>query len=552
MKAANLLVLPRLLRREFQGYNASVFQRDLLAGIMVAAVALPLAIAYGIASGATPAAALVTAILSGIVIGFLSGAPFQVSGPTGAMSAILLIISNRHGPNALFVVGALAGILILLVGVFRLGRIVGVLPRPVITGFTSGIAVIIFTSQIDNLLGVKTAAAANSIEKLLGYLQGGFAPDGAALLCGGIVLAVIVGLPKRIARRVPSSLIGLVVATATTRILSLNVAVIGDIPRTILLEDRLALNADILRVLPDLILPAISVAALGSIESLLCGTVCAKATGKKIDSDQELVALGIGNILLPFFGGVPASAAISRSNVGIASGGQTRMVAIIHGLILLACVFLLGPVIAIVPLAALAGVLIATAIQMNEWTEIRWMFRHRFKSSIAAFAITMIATAWLDLTEAIVIGMALSAVLFMWRASGVIVERREVDLEALRKQGHVVERLHGSIGVIYITGPMFFAAAGSLREAFEAHPEDRAVILSMRGVPLIDVSALEVLEELIDRQAARKGHLFLAALQPAVRDMLDRAGLTARIGAEAIFWSADRAILAANEKMAEA
>lgn len=466
------------------------------------------------------------------------------------MSAVLIVIANRFGLNAMFVVGALSGLIILLVGIFKLGRVVGLIPRPVITGFTSGIAIIIFVGQIDNLLGVKTPGAENTIQKLLGYFGGAFAPNWQTILCGLIVFAVIFLLPKQISKRVPGSLIGLVAVTVLSQVLGFKVPVIGDIPRSILLDDRLTLSADMLGKIPDLLMPALSVAALGAIESLLCGAVCANATGKKMDGDQELVAQGVGNILIPFFGGVPATAAIARSSVGIASGGQTRMVSIIHGLLLLACVFLLGPIIAIVPLSALAGVLMATAIRMNEWTEIRWMFRHRFKSSIFAFAATMLATAWLDLTQAILIGMALSALIFMWRASEVDVERKEVDLAVLRKQGHAIERIHDTMGVIYITGPMFFAAASSLRDAFEEHPEDRAIVLSMRGVPLIDVSGLEVLEELLDKQAARKGMLMLAAVQPAVRQMMDRAGLTTRLGEANIFWSADKAIMAANDRLA--
>jgi len=550
VRAANLRILPNLLRREFAGYTAATFQKDLLAGITVAAVALPLALAFGIASGATPAAGLVTAILSGLIIGGLSGAPFQISGPTGAMSAVLIVIANRFGANALFLVGVLSGILILLVGIFRLGRVVGLIPRPVITGFTSGIALIIFVGQIDNFLGVKTPGTENAMAKLAGYFEHAFSPNWQTMLIGAIVFAIIFLLPGSISRRVPGSLIGLALVTVLAQVLHFNVPVIGDIPRSILLDERLTFNADTFAHLPDLIIPAVSVAALGAIESLLCGAVCANATGKKMDSDQELVAQGVGNLIIPFFGGVPATAAIARSSVGIASGGVTRMVSIVHGLVLLLCVFALGPILAVVPLAGLAGVLMATAVRMNEWREIRWMLNHRFKSSITAFAVTMLATAWLDLTQAILIGMALSALIFMWRVSDVSVERREVDLAALRKQGHVIDRLHDSMAVIYVTGPMFFAAAGSLRESFEEHPEDRALILSMRGVPLIDVSGLEVLEELLEKQRARNGVLMLAAVQPAVREMLERAGLAGRIGADNIFWSADKAILAANARFA--
>ncbi|MBP7601725.1 MAG: SulP family inorganic anion transporter [Thermoflexales bacterium] len=547
MNISQIFPLPGILRREFAGYGLATFQKDLLAGITVGAVALPLALAFGIASGATPAAGLVTAIISGLVIGGLSGAPYQISGPTGAMSAVLIVVAGRHGIQGVLVVGFLAGFMILLIGIFRLGKVVSLIPRPVITGFTSGIAVIISVGQIDNLLGIKTPAAENTLAKLLGYLQGDLPVAWQSILCGLIVTIAIFLLPKAITRRVPGSLIGLVTATLIAQYFGFSLPVIGDIPQTILLDDRLKIGASMLTSIPGLLVPALSVAALGGIESLLCGAVCANATGKKMDSNQELIAQGLGNMLIPLFGGVPATAAIARSSVGVSSGGQTRVVSIVQGLLMLACVFLLGPIIAHVPLAALAGVLIATAVKMNEWEEIRWMIQHGFRSAIFTFAITMLATAWLDLTQAIIIGMALSTLGFVFRSSTVTVERKEVDLGTLQKLGHAIKSVHPDISVIYVTGPMFFAAAETLRESFAEHSDNRMVILSMRGVALIDLSGLEVIEELWKRQRKQGGELMLAAVQPAVRAVLDRSRLTAEIGEQNFFWSADRAILAANE-----
>lgn len=544
----------KLLRNEFRGYNSASLQKDLLAGVTVGAVALPLALAFGIASGANAAAGLITAILAGIIIGGLAGAPYQISGPTGAMSAVLILLAAKYGLEGIWVVSVMAGLLILLVGIFRLGRIISFIPRPVITGFTSGIAIIILVGQLDNLLGIKSASAENALAKLFTILQFSALPNWQTLVTGGIVIATMFVLPKSITKRVPGSLVGIGLAMVTMLVFQFREPVIGEIPRTLILEQRLLpatlFSAETFARLPELFVPALSVAALGAMESLLCGAVAGNMTGKKMDSDQELIAQGIGNMLIPFFGGVPATAAIARSSVGVASGGQTRLTSIFHALFLLAAAFLLAPLIGQIPLAALSGVLIVTAIRMNEWSEIRWMFRHRFKSAIAAFLMTMFATAYLDLTQAVIIGVALSALLFLNQISAIEFATSDVDLEILKARGIKLNGAHQHIRVAYVTGPLFFGAAAMLRKATEElEREPRAVvILSMRGVPLLDLSGLEFIEELWERQKKHNGELLLCAVQPAVKNILDRSRLTQEIGEQNFFWSADQAILAASSK----
>lgn len=543
-----------LLRDEFRGYNATALRQDLLAGVTVGAVALPLALAFGIASGATASAGLVTAILAGFVIGVLSGAPYQISGPTGAMSAVLIVLAAKYGLEGIWIVGALAGAMILLVGIFRLGRVISFIPRPVITGFTSGIAIIILVGQLDNLIGVKTTSADNALLKVWNIVQGGFVPNWQTLLSGGIVMATMFLLPKSVTKRVPGSLIGIALAMGVVLLLQLHEPVIGEIPQTLVLDQRLLpltlLSAHTLQNLPALFVPAMSVAALGAIESLLCGAVAGNITGKKMDGDQELIAQGLGNILIPFFGGVPATAAIARTSVGIASGGQTRLTSIFHAVFLLAAAFLFAPLLAQVPLSALAGVLIVTAIRMNEWSEIRWMFRHRFKSAIASFLITMFATAYLDLTQAVIIGVALSAILFLNQISSMDISLSDVDLDILEARGIVLNGAHEHIRIAYLTGPMFFGAVAALRKATEELEREPklVVILSMRGVPLVDLNGLEFIQELHERQKNHGGELLLCAVQPAVKKILDRSHLSREIGEQNFFWSADQAILAASAK----
>jgi SulP family sulfate permease len=542
-----------VLREEFRKYSWRVFQKDLIAGINVAAVALPLSLAFGIASGASGPAGLITAILAGVLIGALSGIPNQISGPTGAMSAVLLVVAKQYGLNGVWMTTLLAGVIILLIGLFKLGRIILLIPKPVVTGFTSGIALIILTGQIHILLNVPPAASLTAFGKWAEFgqrlLAGQLSVDWHTLLTAGIVVAVMAGVPGRLSKVVPASLVGVALATLVVLLFGFVEPAVGPMPNGLMLDQRLALNAETWALAGELVVPAFSVAVLCCLQALLTGSAAAGLTGKRMDTDQELVAQGIGNIVIPFFGGVPATGAIARTRVGIASGGQTRLTNIIHGITLFAAIMLAGGIIAQIPVAALSGVLIITAIRMNDWDEIRWMLRHRFKSSIAAFGVTMLATAALDLTNAILLGVLISMLLYIYRSSAIEVTRKEVDVKMLQARGHDLDSSHPDIAVMYITGPMFFAAAQAFRRAFADHRGDRVLILSMRGVPLIDVSGLELIEDVLERQKRCGGELMLAAVQPAVRRMLDRSRLTEEIGAHNIFWAADAAIIEANRRL---
>ncbi|MBI3160662.1 MAG: SulP family inorganic anion transporter [Chloroflexi bacterium] len=534
-----------LLQREFAGYSTAKFQKDLLAGLTVAAVALPLALAFGVASGADAAAGLVTAVLAGILIGFLGGAPYQISGPTGAMSAVLIVLAARYGLQGVWLAGLMAGLLILLLGILRLGRIVSLIPAPVISGFTSGIAVIIALGQLDNALGLKTAASENILEKMRAVLEALPGANAAALgITLGVAALMLVWPRFRISQRLPGSLVAILLATLAAALLHLDMPAIGAIPRTILLEQRLHLTGIDWSTLGDLVLPAMTIAALGSIESLLCGAVAGNMTGIRMHNSVELVGQGLGNILIPFFGGVPATAAIARTSVNVKSGGVTRLAPILHGVVLLVTVLLFAPLMSRIPLAALAGVLLVTTWRMNEWHAIRFYFGRRLKHAILAFLITMAATVFLDLTQAILIGFGISSLVFMAQLSELEITRQPLDEERLTQAGHRFTHPGGEILIYYISGPLFFAAARRLVEQVEAaDPADATLILSLRGVPLVDATGIEVLREVWQRQHTGGGRVLLAALQPKVHTLLERAGLLEEIGAANVHWSADRAIL---------
>ena len=540
-----------LVRREFTGYGAGTFQQDLLAGLTVAAVALPLALAFGVASGADAAAGLVTAIIAGVLLGILGGSPYQISGPTGAMSAVLIVLTARYGVEAVWMAGVLAGIVLLLLGIFRLGRVVSLIPAPVISGFTSGIALIIAFGQIDNALGIKTPPAENVIAKLEYYFAHGVTPNWFAVTITLLSMGVMLLWPRlKGVERIPGSLAAIVIATLVVILTAQDVPTIGAIPRTILLENRLDVRNLPWGTLPHLIVPAISVAALGAIESLLCGAVAGNMTGIRLHNNVELAAQGIGNIIIPFFGGVPATAAIARTSVNVKSGGVTRLSSVIHGVTLLLAALLLAGIIGRVPLAALAGVLMVTAWRMNEWHAIHFFFSKRLKHAMLAFTITLVATVLLDLTQAIVIGFGISTLIFVAQMSDLHITRSPVDATRLTQAGRRFVPPDGPLAVYYLSGPLFFAAARKLVEEVEAQDTaDATLIFSLRGVPLIDATGIEVLREIQARQAKGGGNLLLASVQPRVDSLLQRSGFVDLVGRECIFWSADRAILSLGAEL---
>lgn len=540
--------LKQLYVGEFSGYNFEKFQRDLMAGLTVAAVALPLALAFGVVSGATASAGLVTAVLAGLIMGALSGAPFQISGPTGAMSVVLILLAQKYGLEGVWIAGLMSGLFLLMIGLLRLGRFIAFIPAPVITGFTSGIALIIFIGQIDQFLGVKTAAVDSSLLKLINYFKGGFTPDWRTIVLGLVVILAMVFWPKKWNAKFPASLLGIILATGLNMVLHWPVAEIGEIPQTLMLADRLSFANIPWENLGEFLAPALTITALGAIESLLCGTVASNMTGTRLQANQELIGQGIGNMIIPFFGGVPATAAIARSSVGIKSGGQTRLVSIFHAVGLLASMFLLAPVMAKIPLAALAGVLMVTAWRMNEWESIRFMFEKKFKSAIIAFSITMLATVALDLTQAILIGSVIAVMLFISKIAQIDITIQDVNPSKLRDKGINVQGDCSNVKVAYITGPLFFAAIGFFNEAFSQLEETHTLILSMRGVPLIDTAGVEAIEKLYEKVHARGGVLMFSGMHDNAFQMIERAGLADKIGRENFFWSSDQAIVESEKR----
>ena len=526
------------LKTEFKGYNAKKFGMDVLSGVTVAAVALPLALAFGVSSGASAAAGLITAIIAGIVIGGLSGGSYQISGPTGAMTAILVSLVAQYGLKGVFIACFLSGIILLIAGLLKLGGLVSFIPLPVIAGFTSGIAIIIAFGQIDNATGLK-GTGLNNIEKLLSYFMTPQTLDITALIITLAVIVFMIVYPKKANAVVPSSLVAIILATIVNLIFKFNVASVGSIPKTIFLDERLEFSMFSLETIKPLIVPAFSIAALGLIESLLCGASAGRMKNEKLDADRELVAQGIGNMLIPFFGGVPATAAIARTSVAIKAGGQTRLTSIIHSLVLLLSMFVLGGVMSAIPLAALAGVLIVTAWRMNDWEIINDIFKRKMRSAISQFFITMAATVVFDLTVAIVIGIVFSLVIFVAKISNIQVTTSEVNPEKLADGSKINDKIKNT-SVIYVTGPLYFGTTGKLQEKIDELEDKEIYIFSLRGVPLADISGVQALDDLVARLHENNKTVYFTAVQPNVMEIFSRSGFSSRVGSDNFYWSTDR------------
>lgn len=530
------------LSLEFKNYNLQKLSKDLMAGVTVAAVALPLALAFGVSAGATAAAGLITAIIAGIVMSMFTGGYYQISGPTGAMAAILGSLVATYGMQGVFIAGLMSGIILVIAGVLHLGELTSFVPSPVITGFTSGIAVVIALGQIDNFFGTHSEGA-SAIAKLLSYKDLGFKPDLITVLVAMLVVVLMIIFPKKWNSIVPASLIGIIITTALTIGLKLDIATVGEIPQSLFLEDRLSFSKLNISDMPALIAPAFSIAILNMLESLLCGASAGRATGVKLNNDQELFAQGVGNIILPFFGGIPATAALARTSVAVKSGAVTRLTGIFHAVGLLIMMFILAPVIKYVPLAGLAGVLMVTAWRMNEWEAIKYIFSHKFKGAISKFIVTMIFTILFDLTVAIIVGVGLSLILMLVRLSKLQINYERVDMDRLGCDDENLKKRYNNAMVAYITGPLLFANISVLEELPQKIANCDTVMLSMRGVSSIDVSAVQTLLNILTELKSKGIDITICGLPSASMNMLYRSGITDLLGEKAFYWSVERALL---------
>ncbi len=529
------------LKKEFKGYNSKKLSQDVMAGLTVAAVALPLALAFAVSSGAPAAAGLITAILGGILMSSFSGGYYQISGPTGTMAGVLLVLVAEYGMQGIFITGLLAGIFLVIAGVLHLGNLTSYIPMPVVTGFTSGIAIMIALGQIDNLFGV-TSVGNSLVEKILSYGHLGFSPDYLTLGIGIAVTAFIVVFPKKIGAIIPPSLLGLILATAASIHFGWDVATVGEIPQTLLPDARLKLSEIPWREMNHFIAPAMSIAMLSMIESLLCGASAGHMVGVKLKNDTELISKGVGNIVVPFFGGIPATAALARTSMAIKSGCQTRITGVVHGIGLLIAMLVLAPVMSKIPLSALSGVLLVTTYNMNDWDSIKSFFDGKFKGAISKYFVTMLATIIFDLTIAIAAGVVLSLCLLVAKLSKLEIAYDPVNMERLGEENQELMVRYSKTMVVYISGAMIFSNTDSLDE-IPPHLEGYDTLLfSLRGVSELDISSGQALYETVETMQKQGVDIMFCGVNEKVHVMMQRTKITDLVGEDSFYWSAVHAL----------
>ncbi len=534
MQTAEPLKEPLTLR--FKRLFAN-FKGDLTGGLTAAIVALPLALAFAVASGVEPKAGLYTAIVAGIVAAIFGGSPVQITGPTGAMAVILVGIVAKYGIEKVWLAGVIAGTIQIALGLAKLGRLVKFIPYPVTAGFTNGIAVIIFCGQLNNFFGLQLPRSEHFLPGLWQTFSHLPEINLAAVGLGLVVIATKLVWPY-IYPTIPGSLVGLILATAIASYFHLDVPCIGEIPQSLPMPHGISHWQDF-RLLRELINPAIALAALGSIESLLSAVVADGMTvSEKHDSNRELIGQGLANAIVPFFGGIPATGAIARTAVNVRSGGKTRLSGVIHGVALAIIVLAFAPLAAQIPLAALAGILMVVSVRMIEWEAIGLLLRATY-SDLAVMLLTWLVTILFDLVLAVEIGLIAAGALFIKRMSDLSLAKVS-EIEAF-PPGVPLE-LTKEIAVYRVDGPVFFGAAERFVTFLRDEPEVKYLILRMRFVPNMDTTGLVALEDIYHDLKRHDCRLILTGLQPEVRQLLERTGLMDQIGRENCFDTTDAAL----------
>lgn len=536
-------------------YSREKFIADLMAGIIVGLVALPLAIAFGIASGVTPEKGLITAIVGGFIVSALGGSSVQIGGPTGAFIVIVFGIIQSYGLEGLAIATAMAGALLVLMGLFRLGGIIKFIPYPIVVGFTSGIALTIFTTQIKDLLGLTVdKLPADCLSQWAVYFRHLDTINPMSLFIGvGSIL--IIAIMPRISRKIPGSLVAIIIMTAVAYLLK----EVGGITGIETIGDRFNISNEIpdpqplhinMETINQLLSPAFTIAILCAIESLLSATVADGAISEHHNSNTELIGQGVANIIVPFFGGIPVTGAIARTMTNINNGGRTPVAGIIHALVLLAIFLLLMPLIELVPMACLAGVLVIVAYNMSGWRTVRSLLRNP-KSDIAILATTFILTVVFNLTIAIEIGMLLAVLLFLRRVSEnvqVSVLRDELDVaQGTEMTQHETLNIAKGVEVYEINGPFFFGVATKFDEVMREMGDKPVVrIIRMRKVPFIDSTGLHNLQILVESSHREGIRVILSGVNPSVQETLRKSGLNQVVGNENIYDHISKAVEKAN------
>lgn len=535
-------------------YSMEKFKSDLIAGIVVGIVALPLAIAFGIASGVSPTIGLITAIIGGFLVSVAGGCSVQIGGPTGAFIVIVYNIIATFGLEGLAIATFMAGLILVALGLFRLGTVIKFIPYPIVVGFTAGIAVTIFSTQMNDFFGLGLKNVPSEFIPKWGMYLSNFGNIDWMTLCVGLVALIIIVITPKISRRLPGALLAIIIVTAIVWIVpGIEVETIGDrfgsLPTDIPQPHGFELNmATINRLLPS----AFTIAILGAIESLLSATVADGVTGSRTNSNTELMGQGFANIVVPFFGGIPVTGAIARTMTNITNGGRTPVAGVIHAVVLLLIFLFLMPLINLVPMACLAAVLIVVSYNMSGWRTIRAIF-HNPKSDISVLAVTFFLTVIFDLTIAIEMGLLLAVILFLRRVmenTQIKVYSEQLDIaEGSETTIHEVLNVNPGVEVYEIDGPFFFGVATKFDELMRTTLGSKPVvrIIRMRKVPFIDSTGIHNLEILINSSHQEGIQVVLSGVKDNVRAALEHAGVNHLIGDDHICDHITKAVVMANK-----
>jgi SulP family sulfate permease len=551
---------PKLFSTFKNGYNKQTLVQDLLAGVIVGIVALPLAIAFGIASGASPEAGILTAIVAGFLISFFGGSKVQIGGPTGAFIVIVYGIIQQYGMGGLAIATFMAGAFLILMGVLHLGTIIKYIPYPIVVGFTSGIALTIFATQIKDLFGLQIESVpAGFLDKWAVYFQHFDTVSWWTLLIGVCSILVIVFTPK-ISRRIPGSLVAIILMTVVALVLKRmgieGIETIGDrfsISSSLPKPEVPSLNWESITRLAQ---PAMVIAMLGAIESLLSAAVADGVIGDRHDSNQELVAQGIANMVSPLIGGIPATGAIARTMTNINNGGRTPVAGIAHAIVLALIYLFLMPLVQYIPMSCLAGVLVVVSYNMSEWRSFRAILKNP-KSDIIVLLVTFFLTVIFDLTVAIEVGVLIACLLCMKRmaeTTNVSVLSDEIDPSAdTDVQGNLEHLIIPEGAKVYeINGPYFFGIGNKFEEMMgDMGGRAKVRIIRMRKVPFIDSTGVHNLSNMC-RMCTQMGvKVVLSGVNPNVMKVLENAGMDDLVGKENICSHINLALKRAEEILAE-
>ena len=551
---------PKLFSSLKNGYDKTKLVQDLLAGVIVGIVALPLAIAFGIASGATPEAGILTAIVAGFIISFLGGSKVQIGGPTGAFIVIVYGIIQEYGMSGLCIATFMAGAFLILMGVLHLGTIIKYIPYPIIVGFTSGIALTIFATQVKDLFGLQIAEVpAGFIDKWITYFKNFDTVSWWSLLVGVGSILIIVFTPK-VSRKLPGSLVAIIVMTIVCLILK-GVGVEGI--ETI--GDRFSISTDLPQAavpklewnsIRGLAQPAMVIAMLGAIESLLSAAVADGVIGDRHDSNQELIAQGVANMVTPLIGGIPATGAIARTMTNINNGGRTPVAGIVHAVVLALIYLFLMPLVQFIPMACLAGILVVVSYNMSEWRSFKAILKNP-KSDIIVLLVTFFLTVIFDLTIAIEVGVLIACLLCMKRmaeTTNVSVLSDEIDPNADSDvQGNLDHlTIPEGVKVYEINGPYFFGIGNKFEEMMgDMGGRAKVRIIRMRKVPFIDSTGVHNLQNMCKMCSQMGVKVVLSGVNPQVMKVIEDAGMDDVVGKENICSHINIALKRAEEILSE-